>query len=318
MFRPIALFMTLVAFWVCSPDNVQAQIDHQLLRRLVVFPMKTDAAGDAKVADEAWWQARDELSRSRRFLVASQQFLLKSDALQPRGALSPADAIILGKLLDAHALVTLEIENRHMKAAVYDGENGFLIWRKSVQLHPSLTVGDQLPSLARKLMADFVATIPYQGFTIEDPLIGKPVYEEGDVRLSRVELGIMSGAQIGDLVQWIRIQSTTAAPLFQGGAKVTVFAEGKIVRLEQGVAIVEVLRASAISGIKEYSLVRVPREAERLLSEDTISEIPRSTLTAELVAPESSPMKELAKERRPLMTTLSFISSMAAFLLLAF
>ncbi len=295
----------------------QSQFEHQLIRRLVIFPMRTEK-GYESVADEAWWQAREEFTKSRRFLVASKQFLLKSDVFQPRGELEPADSIILGKLLDAHALVTLQLVERRLTMSVYDGSNGLLLWGKTVGLHPSVTVNDQLPSLARRAVADFVATIPYQGFTIVDSLIGQAVYSDGDIRQARVDLGLSTGAQIGDLAQWVRVSSTTAAALFQGGAKVTVFAEGKIVKLDQGIATVEILRATNIRDIREFALVRIPREADRLAAEYTLSESPRTTLTAELVAPEASPMERIAKERRPLVTALSFVGSIAAFLLLVF
>ncbi len=300
-----------------APGAAQAQIDHQLVRRLAVFPLKVPKDVQA-AGEESWWQARDELSRSRRFLVASQQFLVKSDAFQPRGDLEAADAVILGKLLDAHALITLQLEERRLVMTVYDGAVGMVLWKKGVSLHPSLTVRDQLPQMSRRIIDDFAANIPYQGFTAVDSLIGQPVYEEGDVKLAQVDLGIQTGAQIGDLVQWVRLTSTNAAPMFQGGSKLTVFAEGKIVKIEQGLATVEILRATGTKDIKAYSLVRVPREAERLAKEYTISDMPRTTLTAELVAPEASPMEELARERKPLVTTMSFIASVVGYLLLAF
>lgn len=300
-----------------ASDRAEAQVDHQLIRRIAVFPLKVPKDLQA-AGEEAWWQARDQLSRNRRFLVASQQFLVKSDAFQPRGDLEPADAVILGKLLDAHALVTLQLGDRRLIMNVYDGGNGMMLWRKAVSLHPSLTVKDQLPQMARRIVDDFTANIPYQGFTSVDSLIGQPVYEEGDVKLAQVDLGVATGAQIGDLVQWVKITSTNAAPLFQQGSKMTVFAEGKIVKIEQGIAVVEILRATGTKDIKAYSLVRVPREAERLAKEYTISDMPRTTLTAELVAPEASPMEELTRERKPLLTTMSFIASIVGYLLLAF
>lgn len=286
------------------------------MRRLVVFPLQVSEQNQV-VADEAWWEAREELTNSRRFLVASKQFLLRADAFQPRGKLEPADAIILGRLLDAHALVTLQLEERTLTMNVYDGGNGLLLWQKSVKLHPSLTVRDQLLELTENLVRGFVASIPYQGFTIVDSLIGKAIYEEGDIKLVQVDLGVETGAQIGDVVQWTRLESTNAAPTFQGGAKMTAFAEGKIVRIEQGIATVELLRATSVSDIKEYSLVRVPREAERMRAEAATHDTPRTTLPVDLVSPEADPMKELKKERRPLVMALSVIASLAAFLLLA-
>jgi hypothetical protein len=294
-----------------------AQIEHQLVRRLVVFPMRTEE-GYAAVADESWWQAREELTRSRRFLVASKQFLVRNDTFQPRGELEPADAIILGKLLDAHALFTSQLKDRTVSMQVYDASTGLSLWQKNVMLHPSLTVQDQLPGLMRRMAADFVATIPYQGYTMVDSMIGRAVYQEGNSVLAQVDLGIETGAKIGDNAQWIQLIATTAAPVFQGGSEVKIFAEGKIIHLEQGVATIEILRMDKKQPIKEYSLVRVPREAERLLNDFTIRESVRTTLTTELVSPEANPMQQIARERRPLITTLSLVGSLAAFLLLAF
>lgn len=316
MARLICLFI-LSALSIGLGRPAQAQIEHQLVRRLVVFPMKVDKGLEA-VADEAWWQAREELTKSRRFLVASKQFLVKSDVFQPRGDLEPADAIILGKLLDAHALLTLQLEGRRLALTVFDGGAGLVLFRKVVGLHPSITINDQLASLSRRLVNDFAATIPYQGFTVVDSMIGRPVFDEGETKLARVDLGITTGAQIGDVAQWIKIVTNNASAVFQGGAKITVFAEGKIVRIEEGVATVEIIRASSIKDIKEFTLVRIPREAERLQNEFVLTDTLKTTLTAELVAPEANPMERVARERRPLMTTLSFVGSLAAFILLAF
>ena len=312
----LILAFVLIAAFAASRANAQVG-NHQLLRRLVVFPVKapTDMAAPA---EEAWWGAREEFTKSRRFLVASKQFLVKSDVFQSRGELEPADAIILGKLLDAHALVTIQLIDRRVEVTVYDGTSGARLWNKAVNLHPSLTIVDQLPKLTKKLVNAFIASIPYQGFTTIDSLIGRPVYEEGDVKLAQVDLGIMTGAQIGDTVQWIKLSSIGISPLFQGGGKMTVFAEGKVVKLDQGVATIEIMRATSLKDIREFSLVRVPREAERMQTEFAINENPKTTLTAELVSPELSPMVQEARERKPLVATLSFVGSIAAMILLAF
>lgn len=318
------MMRALISFFICVlflgfnlPREARANSDHQLVRRLVVFPM-TVPKGFENAAEEAWWQARDEFTRSRRFLVASKQFLIKSDVFQPRAELSPADSIILGKLLDAHALVTFVLKGRELTMSVYDGGNGSTLYQKTVGLHPSLTVGDQLASLTRQLVNDFIATIPYQGFTVIDPLIGKPVYNEGSARVARIDLGATSEARTGDAVHWIRITAAGAAPLFQGGGQITVIAEGKIIKIENGIAVAEIVRASSLKGIQEYTLVRLPREAERLQAAYALTNTPQATLGPELVSPEAAPMKEVTRERQPLVATLSWVGSMAVFLLLAF
>lgn len=311
------LSLIIIACSFAAIPKAEAQFDHQLVRRLVVFPMKVPS-GFEGAAEEAWWQARDEFTRSRRFLVASKQFLVKSDVFQPRSELAPADAIILGKLLDAHALVTFELQGRELTLNVYDGGNGTPLYRKTFGLHPSLTVGDQLGALARRVVGDFIATIPYQGYTVIDPAMGTPVYNDGSARLARIDLGVTNEARIGDAVQWIQISATTAAPLFQGGAKIQTIAEGKIIKIEDGMATAEILRATNIKDIREHTLVRVPREADRLQSTYILTEMPRTTLGPELISPEAAPMEALVQERKPLIATLSWVGSMAVFLLLAF
>ncbi len=315
--RTLKILLLTLIFWISFSPSAHAQVDHLLIRRLAVFPIAVPKELTA-AADEGWWQAREEFAQTRRFLVGSKQFLIKTDVYQARRDLEPADAIILGKLLDAHALVTFQMIERRLMMTVYDGGNGMALWRKGFTLHPSLPMAEQLPQVAKRMVNDFVASIPYQGFTTIDSIIGQAVYEEGDVKLAQVDLGLSTSAQVGDTIQWIRIAGTTVDPLFQGGSKVTVFAEGKAVKIEQGIATVEILRASTLKELKEYSLVRVPREADRLAKAYAMRENPRTTLTAELVAPEAAPMQQLIKEKRPLATTLSIIASIASFLLLAF
>jgi hypothetical protein len=311
------LLALLAALFFHPADALAQQLDHQLIRRAAVFPVKV-SAGLESTADETWWRVREELTRSRRFLVASKQFLIKSDVFQPRGDLEPADAVILGKLLDTHAMVTIQLLDRNLVMTVYDGTYGLQLWRRGVALHPSRTIREQLPGLGARLVNDFVASVPYQGFTIVDAMIGKPVYLEGDIRLAHVDFGAATGVQIGDTVQWIKLSATGISGMFQGAAQMAVFAEGKIVRLDEGVAIVEISRATSLKDIREYALVRVPREADRLRSEFVISDTPKPTLTAEVVTPEFNPMSQVTRERKPLTAALSFISALAAFLLLAF
>lgn len=314
-------FWGLIGFLTATP--AQAQLEHQLVRRLVVFPIAIeDGAQQALVnaADDAWWQLRDVLTKSQRFLVASKQFLIKNDALQPRRDLEPADAIILGRVLDAHALITVQVKGKQITLNAYDGSTGQTLYQKTAAMHPSLAVSDQLASFVRRMVGDFIATIPYQGFTVIDPLVGQPVQVIGDVQQARIEVGRGTKIQVGDAVQWIRLISTNAAPIFQGGAKTVIVAQGRIIRLEDSVAVAEILRAGQIKDVREFSLVQVPREAERLIAEHGLvsREGPRTTLTPGLISPEANPQELAARERRPLLTTLTILGCFAGFLLIGF
>lgn len=297
-------------------DAPASPMVHQLIRRIAMFPI--DAPKElSNAADDAWWQAREELTKDRRFLVASKQFLLKSDAYQPRGSLEPAEAILLGKLLDAHALVAARLAGRTLSMAAYDGSNGIVLWQRDYPLHPSIAVQDQLASVMRRVAADFVASFPYQAFQIVDPIVGTPVYDEGDMKVAQVEVG-SGGAQAGDPVQWIRVESQSLKPLFQGGAKIDAFAEGRVIKVEQGIATVELLRLEKGRAIKEFDLVRLPREYERQQAQFAIQEGLKSGLSADLLALEAAPMERVVRERRPLAAVASWVASAAAFLLLAF
>jgi hypothetical protein len=299
-----------------TPKAINAE--HQLIRRLAVFPIKTDS-DKTKAIDEAWWQTREELANTRRFLVASKQFMVKNEAFQPRSTLEPADTIVLGRLLDAHALIVGELKDRTLSMTVYDAANGFVLWSRTAELKPTATASDQLPTAAKKLIGDFIASVPYQAFQIVDPLIGRATYSDGALTLAQVDVGVAGSAQVGDAVQWVRISYESNTPVFQGGGKITAIAEGRVVKVAQGIATVEVTRAVRRDLIKEFSLVRLPREFERLQAKFAIKDNElKSTTDLTLLSPEAAPMETVRKERKPLLTTGSFIASLAAILLLAF
>jgi hypothetical protein len=299
-----------------SPKAIN--IEHQLIRRLAVFPLKTDT-DRTKAVEEAWWQTREELSSTRRFLVASKQFMVKNEAFQSRSSLEPADAIVLGRLLDAHALVVGELNNRTLSMTVYDAANGFILWSKTTELRVTTAASDQLPKAAKKLIGDFIASVPYQAFQSVDPLIGRATYSDGSSTLSQIDVGLESAVQVGDAVQWVRISYESNKPVFQGGGKITAIAEGRVVKVAQGIATVEITRAVRRDLIKEFSLVRLPREVERLQDKFAIKDNElKSTTDLTLLAPEAAPMETVRKERKPLLTTGSVLASIAAFLLLAF
>lgn len=320
----ISFFIGGIAFAQNQPFVVSqappkaVNIEHQLVRRIAVFPIKSDTEHQASV-EEAWWQTREELANTRRFLVASKQFMVKNEVFQPRGELEPADAIVLGRLLDAHALIVGDLKNRNLTLTAIDAANGFTLWQKSLDLSTTSAIGDQLAIASKKLIDDFIASVPYQAFQIVDPLIGRAVYSDGALTLAQIDVGVAGNAQVGDTVQWVRVSYESNKPVFQGGGKITAIAEGRVIKVSQGVATVEVTRAVRRDLIKEFSLVRLPREFERLQSKYAMKDMEvKSTTDLSLLSPEAAPMENVRKERKPLLATGSFLASVAAFLLLAF
>lgn len=305
-------------FVIGCPLVAQAQSsEHHLIRRVVVFPLKVDQHLNES-ADEAWWKIRESLTDHKRFLVASRRFLQQKDVFQPRAELDPADAIILGKLLDANALVTTYLVDRVLHMKVYGGALGRILWEHKLQLQPSLPIANQLEDASEKLVFDFIASIPYQGFVFTDSIIGKTVYQEEGQQLFKVEVGSQAQVSVGDEVQVVRVTSQSLDPLFLEGAAIEVFAEGEVVYVERNTITAKLNRATAVAAIHEGSLVRLPVEMKRLRHSLALKEKWRQQISPEIFSPEMTSVDEEVKEYKPLAASLSFLANLAAFLILAF
>lgn len=309
---------TFLALIFLLSGTVQAQTEHTLIRRISVFPIKTNQPELARFAEEAWWELRETLTRDKRFLVASKNFLQQKDVYQARSVLSPADAIILGKLLDANALVTTYIDDRVLYMKVYEGEYGRPLWEHQLVLQPSLPVAQQLQPAVIKLVQDFIASIPYHGFVVIDPLKGRPVYQEGRRLLVKAETGSQTEVEVGDTAQLIRIYSDHLKPLFTHGASIEVFAEGRVVEHTRESLIIELDRLNRATAIQEGTLVRLPRELKRLEDLYAIQDSLKNKIDPEFFAPGMTAAKQKENETKPLIASLMFIANLAAFLLLAF
>jgi len=294
-----------------------AQTDHTLIRRVTVFPIKT-APEFQQAADDAWWELRETLTKDKRFLVASKNFLMQKDVYQSRSVLSPADAIILGKLLDANALITTYLDDRVLNMRVYEGDYGRPLWEHQFTLQPSLPVSEQLQPAVVKLVQDFMASIPYQGFITTDPLKGRPLYQEGRRLLARAEVGVSAEVDVGDPVQLIHVYSDNLKPLFSNGAAIEVFAEGRVVEKDRGMVTVELDRINHAASVIDGTMVRLPRELKRLEALYSIPDSLRSKIDPEFFSPGMTTQRQNEEEVRPLVASLVFIGNLAAFLLLAF
>ena len=301
---------------VSVPGSAKAG-EYGLIRRLVVFPVLVPEE-ISDVAEQVWWDMREQLTRDRRFLLASKYFLQKKDVYQPRGALSPADAIILGKLLDAHALVVTYLQKNTLYMVVYSGEDGSLFWKQKLNLHQSIRIPRQLGKAVNALVNDFLASLPYQGFQIVDALIGQSVFEQDGAELSKVEIGKGSQIQVGDPVQWIRLTRVNLEPLFADGGRITVFAEGKVTKVEPQHVLVEVTRAKNKNEINEAELVRFPAELKRLNENMAIEEELKRKISPEFISNEIESVNAQKNANKPLASSLAWIMGMVAYLLLAF
>lgn len=309
------VFLSLCIF---VSNIVQAQTEHTLIRRISVFPVKTGQPELAPIAEEAWWELRETLTRDKRFLVASKNFLQQKDVFQARASLSPADAIILGKLLDANALVTTYVEDRVLYMKVYEGDYGRPLWEHQLVLQPSLPISEQLQPAVVKLAQDFIASIPYNGFVVVDPLKGRPLYQEGRRLLVRAEVGAGAEVDVGDPAQLIHIYSDRLKPLFTHGASIEVYGEGRVVEHSRESVVIELDRLNRETVVNEGALVRLPRELKRLEQLYAIQDSLKNKIDPEFFSPGMTAAHQKEEERKPLVTSLVFIGNIAAFLLLAF
>lgn len=312
------------SFFVCGfvivfANDLSAQTtQHGLIRRISVFPLKVDDVY-RKIGEDVWWTLREQLTKDQRFLVASRYFLIQKDVFQPRGELSPKDAVILGGLLDANALITVYLVDRDLTLAVYDGEFGRTLWRKTVSLQVSVPIKDQLEKSAVRLLQEFMAAVPYQGFVVTDPILGKPTFVENALSLVKMKVGVNSAIAVGDNFQIFRLYSRTMDPLFLEGSYQAIVAEGRVTRREGDDLVVgEILRIKEKEEVNDFALVRFPNEERRLRESLGIgSELDRRIIP-EFAQARMQETKRNEEEKRPLMTAIAFIANIAAFLLLAF
>lgn len=288
-----------------------------LLRKVSIFPIL--APQELKsLSEEAWWKIREAVTANQIFLVASKNFLERKDVFQARGELSPADAIILGELLDADALITMSLKGKHLGLFVYEGKYGRLLWKQVASLNSAVPVKEQFVESAIQLIQNFLKEIPYQGFVKIDSLVGDPVYQRGGQPVAQVYIGANSQVQIGDLIQWFRLVPNNFSPLFMDGANVEVFAEGKVLEVHKDMVIVSVERATSLKQIRADSLVRFPKELRQLKDSIAYKSSLSRRVDPEYYSPEIKDLSKEEKETKPLVASLTFLFNLAGFLLLAF
>lgn len=313
-----------------SAHAVEATPSIAAIEKIAVFPVlfrgeRGDRVDEstAQALDDTWWQVRDELTATGRFVVASRAFLQKSDAFQPRGSLTVGDAVILGRYVEAHALMTLSLRDRALTVTAYLSTDGTKLWSQSVDLHPSVLIREQVAKVSRALVREFVASFPYQAVTLVDALARQAVFQENGKRLARIRVANIKVA-VGDAVEWLDLERSGLDPLFQGGGRTLVKAEGLIREIGDQTALVEITRVQDLKSIQIGTLVNLPAEQARLKQSSKPKDSATSAAVVSLLAadasiePEAKQAERRQDESGPLATTLSILGSLAVILLLAF
>jgi hypothetical protein len=107
-------------------------------------------------------------------------------------------------------------------------------------------------------------------------------------------------------------------PLFTPETNLEVFGEGVVTMVDKESIVVEVLRITKSNPPKEFSLVRLPKELQRLKEMYALNQEFKGTVGTEYLSPEVTAVQQEVAERKPLVTALTFILNLATFLLLAF
>ncbi len=311
----IAVLITFVSIQQIKAQD-QTEQQHQVIRRLVVFPIHTNG-NYKKEADLAWWKVREFLSEQQRFLVATKRFMEQNDVFQPRKALVISDVILLSKVLDSDALITSYYEDRTLYMQAYAANDGQLLWKKQIEINSSRPISKQIEGLSLNLIQDFLATIPYQGFQIVDPINQAPIIEEGQNLLARVDVGAKSSAQPGQKVQWLEIDRSSPAPLFQGGGQYRVIAEGEVLQNENQVVTVQIHRLKDIKLLTGQAMVSIPDESKRLSSAYAIRNAKEIQPNLTLLTEPMIDAKKASNEARPLLVALTSIANIVVAILLA-
>lgn len=293
----------------------KADVKIDLIRRITVFPIKAREV-DSRVSENAWWKMREVLTEDKRLLIATKRFMVNREVFQPRESLKPADVLLLSRVLEAQALLVTYINDHQLNMIAYESENGVTLWQQSIGLNFSLPISEQLEEACVKLVKDFTASIPYQGFQVIDPLIGDSLYEDEENRtLAQVEVGKIVSIEKGDPVQWIEVKGNLSGPVFQTNGQIEVVAEGKVLEVRGSRVVVEVTRHLDTFRFPELALVRFPNELKRLQDSSMLAErhgLPQNLTGQELVQLKShhEPSTEL--------TSIAFVVHLAAFIWLAF
>lgn len=308
-------FSQILFFLICFGFGFSANsaLKHELFTKIAVFPI---ADANYQNSEEAWWQMRESLTRGQRYLVASRRFMINRGVFQPRKNLKPADIVILGKILDAEALVTTQLLDRKLKLNVLSGLDGTTLWESSVELHPAIPINEQLIKAAQKLMTDFLSAIPYQGYQVIDEGIGASVFEVDDHLHAFVARGGAVNLEINDQVEWVNISGDSSLPFFNQSLRVETIAEGQIVGFKDNLAEVRIKKMRSPDDLQNRVLVRFPREALKLQTQNQ-SET-NSTLLPEYLTSEMKDPEQFNRGHNSTSTALAFFGNLALLILVAF
>ena len=296
--------------------NEAESSEHKYLNRLVVFPIETSKEFRG-LADKLWWDVRSQLTKNLKFMVASKEFLVRKEVFKARKRISSVDALILGRLLDAHGIVTYYLNQRVLNMSVRDGRSGQVLWEKKLQLLASVPIKNQLGKALKNLTGQFISDMPYQGHLLSDDIKSSPVFKDGTQMYARVKISQQEKLKVGESIEFFRLLPNSLKPLFMGNFDEIRLARGTIVDAKGEDRLVEI--KSIVSGVKlrEGDLLRISSIFKNKKSQIIGHEKSIQTIESSVYSPEYDEKEEEYRARGPLVTALTFVLNFGVFLLLA-
>lgn len=180
------------------------------MKRVAIFPAR--GVNESQV-DEVWWQVRETVALDGRFDVATRRLMINRQVLAPRAELKPADAVILGKVLDADILISHYLLKKKAIFSVVRAFDGQLLWREEMDLNSSIPEVDQVIPIFKRLASLFLAAVPYAGYQVLSPQ-SRNLYE-ADGNLGYVFVMIPNSENlVGQKIYWVNV-SFPSPPLLK-------------------------------------------------------------------------------------------------------
>lgn len=282
------------------------------LKRVVVFPAQ---GVDDSLVDELWWQVRSLLAQDLRFTVATRRLMINRQVLVPRGELKTADAVLLGRILEAEALISMYIKDAKAWVKVYRSEDGLLVWQGDLAFNPALSVKDQALGIFSKLIKNFMNEVPYLGYQVNNPLSGELM----DFNETHALVYIQSGRtelETGQRIQWGELV-VSQLPLFLSQRKLQVLVEGEVIHpLKNNIYQVQVplQQASLLkAGMMLFDVSQLSVGSEKVQADLAI----KTQYSSEYLVENMQPEKKIIQQAK-IPTYLGFIFNLLAIVLIAF
>ncbi|MBK9294450.1 MAG: hypothetical protein IPM57_08395 [Oligoflexia bacterium] len=233
------------------------------IKNWVVFPFD---AVDEKLkpsANKAWWDIRQKITETKKYSIASKQFLIQKDVYQPRKNLRPDDVKYLSKLLEADIIITGWSEYRDFQLNVYLSQNGELLWSKKLGFHPSLNPSEQLFNISQRLIQEFLDKLPFHGVLVKS--------DDTTVNAVSIDIGKNENLSMSDEVQFVNIELPDKWDTSIGlnNLQITAMALGKVVKPKKAYSVVEIKKDLNLP--EEGIFVFVAKEQKRKQYEQTLA-----------------------------------------------